>query len=341
MGDPVGLAIGVVGLASQLYQASMACYEIFSDVRDVGTDHDSFHWQLITEQNRLMRWEKIWGVDSGALNQRLHPSDYQYRYAVGTLARVVALFASLERLNSKYGLQFVDDSPRPPSPEGKPVKRNSGSIFRRSKSPLPSPNASRSDRVWDIFPFLNMRSLESEDARPSSTSPMHERPPPYSSLPPILDINALKLLDNPSVLQSRSLVPGLNEEIQKLKESASRMQQSLPLYRKLKWAIADKPRSIELIKQLRTYNDGLYNVLPAPETQMQEEQFRTCKNPLFKQVWGPRYLPFFLTTIWYVNSPVPEFQTPSFPTRAKKPSIQWEGGFVGKDTWYPETRYFR
>lgn len=293
MGDPVGLAIGVVGLASQLYQASMACYEILSDVRDVGTDHDSFHWQLITEQNRLMRWEKIWGVDSGVLNQRLHPSDYQYRYAVGTLARVVALFASLEQLNSKYGLQFVDDSPRPPSPERKPAKRNSGSIFRRSKSPLPSPNASRSDRVWDIFPFLNMRSLECEDVGPSSTSPTHGGPPPYSPLPPILDTNALKLLGNPSVLQSRILVPGLNEEIQKLKESASRMQQSLPLYRKLKWAIADKSRSIELIKRLRTYNDGLYNVLPAPETQMQEELFRTCKNSLFEQVWGAPDVSFF------------------------------------------------
>lgn len=276
MGDPVGLAIGVVGLAGQLYAASMACYEILSDVKDVGTDHDSFHWQLVTEKNRLMRWEKVWGVDSGILNQRFHPSDYQYRYAVGTLARVVALFASLERLNSKYGLQSVDNPPRPSLPPPlKPVKRNTGSFFQRTKS-LPSSNTSHSDWVLDLFPFLNVRSHEVEDAGPSSTNLMHERPPPYSRLPLILDINALKLLENPSVLQNRNLVPELDEEIQKLRETASRMQQSLPLYRKLKWAIVDKPRSIELIKRLRTYNDGLYNVLPPPT---EEGQFGTCKNP--------------------------------------------------------------
>lgn len=279
MSDPVGLAIGVVGLAGQLYQASMACYTIFSDVQDVGRDHDSFRWQLVTEQNRLMRWEKIWGVDSGTLNQRLHPSDYQYRYAVGTLARIVALFASSERLNSKYGLHAVEDSPRPPSPERKSAKRNNGSFFRRSKSPLPSPDTSLSDRVWGVFPFLNLRSYNSEEVGlGSEPSPM---PPPYSPLPPILDTDALKLLENPSVLQSRNLVPGLNEEIRKLQETASIIEKSLPIYRKLKWAIRDKTRSIELIKQLRTYNDGLYNVLPAPDTQIQE--LRTCKRPLISK----------------------------------------------------------
>lgn len=286
MGDPVGLAIGVVGLAGQLYQASMVCYEIFSDVQDVGRDHDSFHWQLVTERNRLMRWEKIWGVDSGILTQRLDPSDYQYRYAVGTLARIVALFASSEQLDSKYGLQTVEEPSRPPSPEQKLTKKNGGSFFRRSKSPLTSPNTSRSDRVWDILPFLNPRSRDGEKAGlgsgSNSAGPMSDNPPPYSPLPPIIDTDSLKLLENPSVLQSRGLVLGLNEEIKKLQETATRMQKSLPIYRKLKWAVRDKKRSIELIKQLRTYNDGLYNVLPALDTRTQE-QSRTCKDSIINK----------------------------------------------------------
>lgn len=282
MGDPVGLAIGVVGLAGQLYQTSMACYNIFSDVQDVGKDHDSFRWQLVTEQNRLMRWEKIWGVDSGTLNQRLHPSDYQYRYAVGTLARIVALFASSEQLNSKYGLHAVEDSPRPQSPEKKPATRNSGSFFQRSKTLLPSPDTSRSDWVWGVFPFLHPRSYDSEEVGLELGPGPSPMPPPYSPLPPILDTDALKLLENPSVLQSKNLVPGLNEEIRKLQETASIMEKSLPIYQKLKWAISDKKRSIELIKQLRAYNDGLYNVLPAPDSQIQE-QLRTCKRPLISK----------------------------------------------------------
>jgi hypothetical protein len=54
-----------------------------------------------------MRWEKMWGLENSTLNQKLNSSDYQYRYVVGTLARIVALFASAEDLNSKYGLQVV------------------------------------------------------------------------------------------------------------------------------------------------------------------------------------------------------------------------------------------
>lgn len=338
MGDPVGLAIGVVGLASQLYQASMACYEIFSDVQDVGRDHDSFHWQLVTEQNRLMRWEKTWGVDSGTLTQRLNPSDYQYRYAVGTLARIVALFASSEQLDSKYGLQTVEDPERPPSPEQKLVKKNGGSFFRKSKSPLPSPNTSRSDRVWDIFPFLNLRSRDGEEAGlgPSSAGPMSDNPPPYSPLPPIIDTDSLKLLENPSVLQSRGLVLGLNEEIKKLQETATRMQKSLPIYQKLKWAVRDKKRSIELIKQLRTYNDGLYNVLPALDTRTQE-QFRTCKNLLISKRANQTTSDIFPLLTLMMNSPffpVSEIQTPYLFTRGKKPPIQWKGRFTGKYTQY-------
>lgn len=313
MGDPIGLAIGVVGLAGQLYQASMICYDIFSDVQDIGADHDSFQWHLTTEKNRLMRWEKMWGVHNGTLNQKLDPSDYQYRYAVGTLARIVALFASAEGLNLKYGLQAVQpakDPPKPPSPNERLGKKGSGSFFRRSPSPLPSRGSSRSDRIWDRLPLLNLRSQKDEGGGPSlsssSANPNYNTPPPpYSPLPPILDINALKLLENPSVLENKNLVPELADEIRKLQETASRMERSLPIYQKLRWAVIDKSRSIELIKQLRTYNDGLYNVLPAPDALLQEEHFGRCKylpvNTYFKgmkpyKVGLVGYVPSLLTT---------------------------------------------
>lgn len=286
MGDPIGLTIGLVGLAGQLYQAVMTGYDILSDAQDVGTDHDSFGWQLVTEKNRLIRWEKMWGVDNGTLNQKLDPNDYRYRYAVGTLARIVALFASAEDLNLKYGLQVVKADKGPPrsSSPNQRLRRKSGSFFRRSSSPLPSPNSSRSDRLWDRFPFLSIRPRGDEDGRPGSdtgsASPTRESPPPYSPLPSILDPKALQLLENPSVLQSENLIPGLEDEIRKLKETASRMERSLPIYRKLTWAVIDKPRSIELIKTLRTYNDGLYNVLPAPDALLQEEHFARCRYSL-------------------------------------------------------------
>lgn len=102
--EPAGLAIGVVGLAGQLFKASIECYDILSDTNDFATDHDNFVWQLNTERHRLIGWEKTWGLSSG-LNQKLDPSDYRYRYVVGTLARIVSLLTSADSLSTKYGIQ--------------------------------------------------------------------------------------------------------------------------------------------------------------------------------------------------------------------------------------------
>lgn len=40
-------------------------------------------------------------------------SDYRYRYAVGTLARITALFASVEVLREKYGVQASQEEQSP------------------------------------------------------------------------------------------------------------------------------------------------------------------------------------------------------------------------------------
>ncbi|RPB09265.1 hypothetical protein P167DRAFT_307527 [Morchella conica CCBAS932] len=62
------------------------------------------------------------------------------------------------------------------------------------------------------------------------------------------------------------LVHGLTEEIKRIKESTGRMQQVLPLYRKLQWAVVDKIRSSHLIRKLKEYNDGLVAILPTPQS---------------------------------------------------------------------------
>lgn len=291
--ESLGLAVGLAGLAGQLFRVTMQCYEILSDAQDFGIDHDSFHWQLVTEKNRLLRWEKIWGVDNGTLNQKLKPMDYEYRYAVGTLARIVSLFASAESLSSKYGLQATQPAENPSkSPDRKPEKQNK-SHKKKSKTP------NRPRGMLDVFTFLKPRSRKDGGDSPSSPkSTVHEDLPRYSTFPPNLDSDALTLLGDPSVLQWKDLVPELDEEVRKLKEMASRVQQVLPTYRKFRWAVTDKSRSIKLIQQLRTYNDGLFNVLPESAALAHDDGYVIGKhlrnpehrNPEHHNFWGFLFL---------------------------------------------------
>lgn len=250
-------AFGVIGLAATLLQTSIACYGIFSDARDCGADQSNFYWQLDTERHRLMRWETIWGINSNALERKLDTKDYRYRYAVGTLARIIALFAGVENLGAKYGIQGnstreVDITP----------------IHGSGAQEVLAKGARRRDRLAAIFSSSRSRSKTRESVvkLPAESSRASE-----TGLVRTLDASGAKLLETPSTLQNKDVVPGLGEEIRKLSETATEMQKMFPAYRKLQWAIIDKARSIQLIEQLRRYNDGLFDVLPEPSQAGQYE----------------------------------------------------------------------
>lgn len=248
-------AFGVIGLAATLLQTSIACYGIFSDARDCGADQNNFYWQLDTERHRLMRWETIWGINCDALEQKLDPKDYRYRYAVGTLARIIALFAGVENLGAKYGIQGNNTR----EVDATPINGSWETLVK---------SARRRDRLVAIFSASRSRSKARESVVKSPTEPSKIS---ETRLITTLDASGAKLLETPSTLQNKDVVPGIGEEIRKLGETAIEMQKIFPAYRKLQWAIIDKARSIQLIEQLRRYNDGLFNVLPEPSQAGQYE----------------------------------------------------------------------
>jgi len=239
--EPVGLAIGVAGLTGQLAKAVMDCYKIFDDMSDVGTTYDSILHRLRTEGLRLKRWEDAWGLVEDAMQGRLDPGDYRYRYATATLARIVAAFASVDKLQAKYGLVLKKaggtgtdkgtgkSSPTLEAGESKPRWRNRLSVslpFRsRSKSPL------RNTTTQLVIPTI--------------------------------DDNDMHLLENPNVLGNQQLLPGLPEEISSMAGAVNRVQQSLTMYRKFRWVVGDKAKLDDLLRTLTSLNDGLFQVLPA------------------------------------------------------------------------------
>ena len=225
--ETAGLAIGVVGLTGQLAKAAMDYYKIFDDMSDVGATYDAIVHKLRTEGLRLKGWEEAWGfgtdVDIGL--GRLDPGDYRYRYATATLGRIVAAFASVDKLQAKYGIVA-----RKENREREARRHNRLSIsqlFRsRSRSPFPNLNANTELEI------------------------------------PSLHENDLNLLENPQVLENQQLLPGLPEEISSMTEAMNRVQQSLPMYLKFRWVVADKAKLSDLLGTLTSLNDGLFQVLP-------------------------------------------------------------------------------
>ena len=76
----------------------------------------------------------------------------------------------------------------------------------------------------------------------------------------------LQLLENPQVLENKQILPGLDDEINSMAKAMDRVQQSLPIYLKLRWVVSDKAKLEEILKTLKDLNDGLFGVLPIWES---------------------------------------------------------------------------
>ena len=228
--ESASLTIGVVGLAGQLAKATIDYYRIFDDMSDIGATYDSILHKLRTEGLRLKRWEDDWGIgnDADVSPERLDPGDYRYRYATATLARIVAAFASIDRLHAKYGIAVEKINATDQAEETKPQ------WYKRLSMPL------------------RPRSRSKSPLRNTNTQPV---------IPTIYD-NDLHLLENPQVLANQQLLPGLLEEISAMTEAMYRVQQSVPMYRRFRWVVSDKAKLDDLLRALTSLNDGLFQVLP-------------------------------------------------------------------------------
>ena len=255
------LAIGVVPLVMKLASASIECYKIFDDMSNVGDSYDSLLHELRTQGLRLKGWEDAWGLQKDFGQQRLDPTDYRYRYATATLVRIVATIASIFKLQAEYGLVLEKEEKSSQSLARKPRWR--GLSFRsRSKSPLP-PGKSQ------------------------------------EPIPTMIKDHELYLLESPQMLQNLQLLPDLASDESSMKEAISRVQQSLPIYRRLRWAVSDRTKLHQLLEKLTGLNDGLFQVLPTSP--------------------GPAD-----------NSPVPVLKL-SFAIPFSLPNLQRNSGFVGRE----------
>jgi len=235
--EPVGLSIGVVGLAGQLAKSTMDYYKIFDDMNDVGSTYDATLHELRTQGLLLKRWEQSWGFGSDPNHQqRLDPGDYRYRYATASLARIVAVFASVEELQAKYGIVIKQE----------PIAVGAGGEKQKTRW---------RDRLSVSIP------VRSRSKSPGSTSTTQISVAGATK-------DDLHLLENPQVLENKNILPGVEDEIKSMTQAMNRVQQSLPIYLKLRWVISDNAKLEELLKKLTSLNNGLFQVLPTSESSL-------------------------------------------------------------------------
>jgi len=233
--EPAGLTIGVVGLAGQLTKAAMDCYKIFDNMNDVGSTYDAILHELRTQGLRLRRWEEAWGF-GGDTNQqqRLQPGDYRYRYATASLARIVAVFSSAEKLQERYGI-----------------------VVKKESLPVTAGEQEQKPRLRDRL--LAPISVRFRSRSPGQSTSRSQTPTPSPTS------DDLHVLENPRLLADRHILPGLDDEIKSMTQAMNRVQQSLPVFLKLRWVISDNAKLEELLRNLTSLNNGLFQVLPPPE----------------------------------------------------------------------------
>jgi len=267
--ESLGLAIGVVDLTRQLAKAAIDCYKIFNDMSDVGSTYDAILHELRTQGLLLKGWEQAWGFGSGSNHQpQLDPGDYRYRYVTAILARIVAIFASVNELPAKYGVVIKKESAV--------VEAGQKSRFR--------------DRLAASIPAR---------LRPKS-------PGPATNTAQISISGATKddlhLLENPQILESQHILPGLDDEITAMTQAIDRVQQSLPIYPNFKWVISDNAKLEELLKKLTHLNNKLFQLLPTagstlalqiPPTSPQDSQLKLSFDiPFLPNINIPKYSGF-------------------------------------------------
>ncbi|KAF8416895.1 hypothetical protein EV426DRAFT_703249 [Tirmania nivea] len=127
----------------------MDSYKIFDEMNDVGSTYDTLLHDLRTQGLLLRGWEQSWGFGSDSNYQRLDPEDFRYRYATASLVRIVAVFASIDKLQAKYRIVVKKESivveARGGKHKGRLRDRLSISIPLRFRPKSPSPSTTTAE----------------------------------------------------------------------------------------------------------------------------------------------------------------------------------------------------
>jgi hypothetical protein len=239
--EVAGLLMGVPGLVGLLIKLSLQGYEVFSNIRELDEDFRHYHRLFCVEEQRLKDWEKRLAefTDGRQLEEVLRSENNRYKLIIRIAAAITQLFINIGSMETAYGVRIEEQPaslawpPTPtllPTPKGddqEPGRRKRFSFRRHFRSALSrSPSGAR-DAI--------------------STNKMEVKGTPLvASLSP-----------HPVPLHAVNCDATITE---KAKTLAASYDRKISSYQQCKWAVSDKEKFGALVRQLKEYNDGLFDI---------------------------------------------------------------------------------
>lgn len=109
--EPLGLAIGVVGLAG-LFSTCIDCFSLVQHGRYLGRDRLILETKYTNQRLRLLTWGRACGFMDGGDSDDPAWSDNVHSAVSDTLVHIAALFQNHKTLSKRYGLSNAEPSAR-------------------------------------------------------------------------------------------------------------------------------------------------------------------------------------------------------------------------------------
>ncbi|KAL7276061.1 hypothetical protein RUND412_000977 [Rhizina undulata] len=232
MVEPIGLALGVVGVIAPLIDICTKGYAMLTDARSVGEDWGDLQLRRKIEAVRFTDWTREMKFQDN-ISARLQPNDSgKYLVVVEILAKIVERFREIDEFMSTYELK-------------QSKAESSGSS---STTDFGTPN-SRADgkhkRKGSRFNFLSKSNAGTSEAIETGEC-FHF---PFS-----------KMLEFVSQLGGQNDEAEVRSAVEQFKENTRKFQEAISTRDQIRWVLSGKECLTQAVDELEKYNDRLYKI---------------------------------------------------------------------------------
>lgn len=268
-----GLALAAPAVVQQLLKTSVEGYRIFNDVKDCGKSIHRHQTKLTFEHLRFADWIQIIADHGGDLSALLDGGKYDL--AIKVLVHIADVFANVENLEKKYGIQRHPSSSSARSlpmarvkdvtaessslRSGKRSKAGLGRLLSSAKSKLRGDKDKRSSQTQ----FTPSFSASSESS-PSTVTYIGKEKLPSSTTVLRETVRDLSGSDMALVHVQQSLEVTLQKY--KVEDIAIHFQATISTFRQYEWVLSARTQLERLVLDLKEYNDQLHYLISSLRT---------------------------------------------------------------------------
>jgi Prion-inhibition and propagation len=111
MATIVGLVLGSTSFSIQLYQSTLAAYEVFTTAKNLGKDASVLQAQLLIQEQLFRRWGDGLGLTKteDEIDERLKTETGLFNAVAAALSNIKFILLDTEELKRRYGVEAMDE----------------------------------------------------------------------------------------------------------------------------------------------------------------------------------------------------------------------------------------